>query len=246
MLRAIVCRTCLGGLAAAALAAAAAAQTPRDSSRLAGVVRNAFNGDPVAGVMVAIPALKVFHVTDSSGEFALAGLPPGRHRVRVAHAEQPPAELDVDLGPGRTVALTVLVQVGAMRMPPVVVEGERADRRLGLAGFYERRRMIRARFFTGEQIGERQPMALTHLLTGTGLFVRCTRRGCRVTQRVAGRVCDVPIYVDGMWVPDYDLDWVPPQDVAGLEIYRGSATTPSQFAIHSTGCGAVIVWTKTN
>ena len=227
-------------------ASLAVAQPARDSSRLSGFVRHVFTGDPVAAVMVTIPALKRFHVTDSTGEFVLDGVPPGRHRVRVAYAEQPPAEVEVELPPGRTVVLTVLVEVGAVRMPPIVVEGESADRRLGLAGFYERRRLIRARFFTAEQIGERRPMALTHLLTGSGLSVRCTRRGCRVTQRVVGRVCEVPIYVDGMWVPDYDLDWVPPQDVAGLEIYRGSATTPSQFAIHSTGCGAVIVWTKVN
>jgi carboxypeptidase family protein len=223
-----------------------AAQVSKDSSRLAGTVRNTFSGDPVAGVMVAIPALRVFQVTDSTGEFALAGLPKGRHRLRVVHAEQVPAELDVDLPAGGTLAITVLVQVGAVHIEPIVVTGERADRRLDLAGFYDRRRNIRARFFTEQQITDRQPMSLTHMLSGTGLFVRCNRRGCRVVQRFAGRLCDVPIYVDGMWVPDYDLDWVPPQDVAGLEIYRGSATTPSQFAIHSTGCGAVIVWTKSN
>jgi hypothetical protein len=246
MYRASVRRTYLTGLTAVALATAPAdAQMPRDSSRLTGTVRNSFNGAPVAGVMVAIPALKVFHVTDSTGEFALAGLEPGRQRVRVAYAEQPAAAIDVDLPAGRSVVITVLVQVGAVQMQPIVVTGERADRRLDIAGFYERRRMIKARFFTEEQIEQRHPMALTHLLSGTGLFVQCARRGCRVVQRIAGRVCQVPIYVDGMWVPDYDLDWVPPQDVAGIEVYRGSATTPSQFAIHSTGCGAVIIWTKT-
>jgi hypothetical protein len=235
-------RFCLAWLLAAA---PAAAQVDRDSSRLSGTVRNSFNGAPVSGVMVAIPALRVFQVTDSSGTFVLMGLAPGRQRVRVTYGEQPSTELDVDLPAGKSATLTVLVQVGAVQMQPVVVSGERADRRLDLAGFYERRRLINARFFTQEQIEERRPMALTHLLGGTGLFVNCTRRGCRVVQRVAGRLCQVPIYVDGMWVPDYDLDWVPPQDVAAIEVYRGSATTPSQFAIHSTGCGAVIIWTKT-
>jgi hypothetical protein len=226
--------------------APAAAQVRSDSSALTGIVRNSFDGAPVAGVMVAIPALRLFHVTDSTGEFTLTGVVPGRHRIRVVYANQPHTEMDVDLPAGDTVTITVLVQVGAVQMQPVVVTGERADHRLHLAGFYDRRRMIKARFYTQEQIERRQPMALTHLLTGTGLFVQCNRRGCRVVQRVAGRVCQVPIYVDGMWVPDYDLDWVPPQDVAGIEVYRGSATTPSQFAIHSTGCGAVIIWTKTN
>lgn len=223
----------------------AAAQVAKDSSRLSGTVRNSFNGLPVSGVMVAIPALRVFHVTDSTGEFTLDALMPGRHRVRVTYADQPSTEMEVELPAGRAVVITVLVQVGAVQMQPIVVAGERADRRLDIAGFYERRRLIKARFFTEEQIQRRQPMALSHLLAGTGLVVRCNRRGCRVVQRLAGHMCQVPIYVDGVWVPDYDLDWVPPQDVAGLEVYRGSATTPSQFAIHSTGCGAVIVWTKT-
>ncbi|HXF94798.1 MAG TPA: carboxypeptidase regulatory-like domain-containing protein [Gemmatimonadales bacterium] len=228
-----------------AAAAPAAAQAAGDSARLGGTVRSTFDGRPVAGVMVAIPAFRTFQVTDSTGEFLLAAVPAGRHRVRVAYADQPPLELDVDLVAGRTVPISVLVQVGAVEIQPVVVLGDRADRRLDLAGFYERRRLIRAWFYTEEQIDTRRPMALTHMLSGTGLFVRCTRRGCRVSQRVAGRVCEVPIYLDGMWVPDYDLDWVPPQDVAGLEIYRGAATTPPQFSIHSTGCGAVVVWTKT-
>ena len=42
-----------------------------------------------------------------------------------------------------------------------------------------------------------------------------------------------------------EVDEIRAQDIHGIEIYRGAATVPAQFAKSGlTQCGAIVVWTK--
>ncbi|HYR32089.1 MAG TPA: carboxypeptidase regulatory-like domain-containing protein, partial [Gemmatimonadales bacterium] len=60
------------------------AHAQRDTTaRLAGTVRSSINGLPISGVMVAVKGSRVFGVSDSTGSFALGGLPEGRQVVRI-------------------------------------------------------------------------------------------------------------------------------------------------------------------
>lgn len=235
--------TCLG-LAWLLAALPAAAQPAADSARLVGVVRSTFDGQPLSGVMVALPAVRLFQVTDSSGRFNLHGIPAGRHAVRIAYRDLIADDVEVEFSAAQVLRLTFLLEVGAVTLEPVVVFGDRADTRLDLAGFYERREYGFGRFFTRQDIARRRPLALSHLLAGTGVWMRCVQGRCRAVQRSVRGVCEVPIYLDGQPVPDYDLDWVVPQDVAGLELYRRPTHTPARYAPWGGGCGALLVWTR--
>src|SRR5437867_6448110 len=61
----------------------AAAQTPSVAT-LRGTASSSFNGHPLAGVMISVPAARKFVVTDSSGSFWLGGLPTGVQLIRVS------------------------------------------------------------------------------------------------------------------------------------------------------------------
>ena len=55
------------------------ARAQRDTTaRLTGTVRSSINGLPISGVMIAVPKVRTFDVSDSTGSFTLIGLPGGR------------------------------------------------------------------------------------------------------------------------------------------------------------------------
>src|SRR6266404_4955317 len=55
------------------------------SAGIRGAVISDFNGRPITGVMISAPEVKKFVVTDSDGQFALAGLPAGKRSIRVSY-----------------------------------------------------------------------------------------------------------------------------------------------------------------
>jgi outer membrane receptor for Fe3+-dicitrate len=61
----------------------------------------------------------------------------------------------------------------------------------------------------------------------------------------SGGVCQPTIWVDGQPAPGMEIDEIRAQDIHGIEIYRGAATTPPQFAKYGTAqCGTIVVWTR--
>ena len=84
------------------------------TARLMGYARSAFNGRPLAGVMIAVPAARQFVVTDSTGTFDLASVPSGRQRVRIAYEGRETEEYEFELRRGKTKRLAVLLDVRAV------------------------------------------------------------------------------------------------------------------------------------
>jgi len=229
------------------------------SARLAGTAASAFNGRALSGVMIAVPAVRQFAVTDSTGTFVLAGLPVGRQKVRIAYQGRETAEYEFDLRRGKTKRLAVVLDVAVEDLAPVVVEARYPDTWRDLAGFYERRKLYGgfARFYTREDIERWRPQKISQLLAQQGIFTRCVTQGCVPTRHAWGSLCVVPVTVDGMpfWADAYDDILI--DEVAGVEVYRsdltglgwgglrGSSGTfghGSLFQLPS--CGAIRIWTR--
>lgn len=232
------------GYCLAVVMGAAPSVAQQDSARLTGRVASSRDGRPVPGVMVSVRAVQLFQVTDSSGTFAIAGLPAGAHTLRITYGDRVSEDHPVTLRTGRTLDLYILLDVDAVVLTPIVVEARRAEASLNLVGFYARKRRGFGRFFTRDDIEHRRPRSMSVLLSGTGIRLACVRGNCVATQLVAGRRCTVPVYLDGVWAPQYQIDWVPPQDVAGFEVYRQASDTPVEFGRSGGGCGALVVWTR--
>ena len=227
---------------------------------LRGKASSSFNGRPLAGVMISVPAVQKWVVTDSTGTFRLTGLPAGLQRVRVSYEGRETGDFEFQLQSQRQKRIAVLLDVDAYDLNPLVVEVRGANYWRDLAGFYERRGWYRgfARFFTREEIAHVHPAKISSLLTMEGIATRCFEM-CMPTRFSRGTLCAVPINVNGLpWAED-NFDRIAVDEVAGVEVYRGeppfglssaSRVTPNSSIWANGGypssnaCGLVMIWTR--
>lgn len=223
----------------------AAAQ--RDTTaRLQGTVTSSINGTPLAGVMIAVPAAPAFVVTDSTGTFRLDGLPTGLQRVRIAYLGRETEEYEFQLRPGKTKKLEVLLDVEAVDLAPIVVTAQSLRSRNSLAGFYERKRRGWGRFITREQLDRDRPFRLSQLLWQYGFTYSCAGGSCGPVRYSRGRLCRAAVIVDNMRLPGDWIDVIHPDEVAGIEVYRSGMEQPLDFQVGGAGCGAVVIWTRSD
>ena len=78
-----------------------------------------------------------------------------------------------------------------------------------------------------------------HTMLGSGMVNR------RVSLGFSGRPCRVNVYLDGVRLARGNVDaFVLPIEVGGVEVYRGAASLPGEFAGSDSRCGVVAIWTK--
>src|SRR5439155_987428 len=136
------------------------AHAQRDTTaRLSGTVRSSINGLPVSGVMIAVKGSRVFNVSDSTGSFTLVGLPGGRQTVRILYGDSLSDEKEMDLKQGKTLTLSVLLDVAATELAPIVVEAQTLSAERSLAGFYERKKSGFGRYYTLADLKRCRPAA---------------------------------------------------------------------------------------
>src|SRR6266480_5446329 len=248
---------------AALLASSMHAQAlPDTTARILGAAISSYNGRPLAGVMISAPEIHKFVVTDADGRFALGGLPVGKRAIRVSYEGRQTQDYVFSLQGQRTIRISVVLDVDAVDLDPIVVEARQPNLWRDLAGFYERRRTYRgfAHFFTREDLARARLAKLSGLLTMEGIVTRCFRHlECIPTRFARGILCAVPISVDGVAQREMDYDQITVSDVAGVEVYRGVPPADLSPSVQSrpgsstwmgTGlpaagsCGLVEIWTR--
>jgi hypothetical protein len=154
------------------------------------------------------------------------------------------------------------IQALPIMLPEVVVLGERtiyASPRF--AGFYRRLRGGLGVYITQQDVAAMNATFFSDVLrTVPGLVVGPSGQLGDLnitTLRGLGR-CDTPmIYLDGNRIDnvvrDLDLDaWVHPDEIIGIEVYRGPSELPVEFnqqtrttdgRLFEVGCGAIVIWT---
>ena len=222
------------------------AHAQRDTSaRLTGTVRSSINGLPVSGVMIAVKGSRVFNVSDATGSFTLVGLPEGRQTVRILYGDSLSYEHKIDLKQGKTLTLSVLLDVAATELTPIVVEAQtlRADR--SLAGFYERKKSGFGRYYTLADLKRRPQETLQALLLESGVQVRCRIGQCLPLVSDGGRLCVMSLFVDGLRMPPDYLNVARVDDLAAVEVYKIPFEVPAEFPSGlRRPCGAVLMWSR--
>lgn len=246
----------LVGLSAGVVLLAPPALAQRDTlAALAGTVHSTYNGAPIAQVMVAVPGVRRFILTDSAGAFALPGLPPGTHRIRIVYDGRQNLEHTVTLRPGKTYRVEVLLEADAVDLDPIVVAADYADWQWGMAGFYARKKMGWGRFYTREDIERVHPGNLYELLAGQGLAWGCRGADCLAVTGPGG--CFLSVYLNGASTFG-ELEVIDPKELDGVELYTvrtfhaPPGYAPAVTAITLTagsiqtepGCGAIYLWTR--
>src|SRR5256885_10827123 len=114
-------------VSAAILASSLQAQALSDTTAaIRGSAISDFNGRPLAGVMISMPEVKKFVVTDSDGQFALAGLPAGKRSIRVSYQGRQTEDFVFTLQAQQTKQLAVVLDVDAEDLNALVVEARQA------------------------------------------------------------------------------------------------------------------------
>lgn len=124
-------------------------------------------------------------------------------------------------------------------------------------GFRRRRANGFGEYITRRDIERRSPPHVTDLLRRlAGVNVSSSGRAGRGVVSMGrggshfGGPCPAQVYVDNFHVNRANGrtfridDVVSPDDVEGIEVYRGLATVPAQFLSPEADCGVIVIWTR--
>ncbi len=215
------------------------------------------DGKPVSRVQVQAMGTNYFTQTDTAGKFRLTDLPVGPYFLRARKVGYDPVVFSAQIVRGdsldASVTLTPFTAARGQRLDTVRVtaDAQRTSRRL--QGFEERRRSARGFFVDQKEIYQRQPSYLSDLLRGranitvqrNGQTGETIIYGPRLS--ISSGYCPLALIIDGTLIQNAGASidaLVPPQMVAGIEVYNSGTSVPSEFARLGTDCGAIVVWTR--
>jgi hypothetical protein len=227
------------------LAVCSTLDAQQDLARLAGTVRSSLHGRPISDVLIAVGGTRMFDVTDSTGEFVLAGLPVGKQTLRILYRDEVFHEQPIKLRQGKTLQLDVLLDVEAIELAPVVVEARSVRALRSLAGFYERRKRGFGRFYTFEDLERRGSASVGALLAESGVQLRCRMGYCLPVNWIGARSCVMPLYFDGFPLSAEQVDMIWLDDLAGVEVYKHDVSVPWEYrrGVHGS-CGSIVMWSR--
>ncbi|HEU4564947.1 MAG TPA: TonB family protein [Gemmatimonadaceae bacterium] len=248
--RALVLMLVLMAGAAGAPAAPAAQEVARPAGAegaIAGTVRDSA-GMAIAGAEVSVAGSALRAFTDAQGAFRLAPVPPGAATLRVRRLGFHPVVQAVMVEAGASAPLRIVLGQLPQDLAPVVVRAERRLQIGRMAGFNERREHGFGRFITRADIEKRNPQLTTDLLRSIPGVNLTSTRTIQNAVRVRNSPCAPIVWLDGMplTAAEYDLDFLDPRSIEGIEIYSGVATVPPEFmGTRGEGaCGAVVIWSR--
>jgi TonB family protein len=226
----------------------AAAQTAAPTGAIVGSVRDSTGGS-LRGADVSVAGTLLRTITDTAGRFRLVGVPLGLGTLQVRRLGYRARSIAVVIESGATASLAVALVRLPQELDPVLVEASKQPSARYLQGFYERRSKGHGYFVTREQLAARNWSELTDVLRSLVPAVRITSsRMARNAVRLRGSRCAPLVWLDGApaMAGEFDLDFISPETVSGVEIYPGPATVPVEF--RSTrgleSCGVIVVWSR--
>jgi len=217
---------------------------------------------PLRGAYVSVMRTPLSVATGPNGRFRITNIPVVQYIVIVKRAGFHPTSQILQVSVKDTLRLSyMLTQAPANELAPIVIT-EKAVGPLSprMKEFEARRKRGEGEFMTEDQINKHNPGFPTELLRlFSSISVQPTSGGggeyiyYPVSARATGGMtstgqatCFMTVFVDNVPMPaPFNLDLLPsPRDMAGIEVYAGSATMPIQYASLNRGCGVILVWTK--
>jgi hypothetical protein len=233
--------------------------TQAEGQTVRGIVIEDSTRSPIHGAAVELVAANLTKVgttiTDTAGAFVLRATAPGKYTLQLTHPSYATSGSDtISLAAGEVLMVQLRMGRQAIVLAPVVVTS-RGNARLG--GFYDRmQRGGFGHYITRADIDKR-PGAhrASDLLQGVpGVELIPVRRGRAtsganiISMRGNGRRCPPAIFINGAplrQIGDSGADdFVTPNSLEAIEVYRSSGGTPAEFQQPGT-CGAVVFWTRT-
>ena len=215
-------------------------------------------GLPMAEVSVLRTPLRMF--TNPQGRFRITDVAAGQYIVIVRRIGFRPVSQVVDVAEADTLRVAYELE----RLPKNLLDTVRVIatwRSKDLQEFDQRRARGIGQFLTREQIARRGSVELSDLLRGfqSISIADDPSKGGGLPERIAynkrdfgnfltkgAGACPMEVMVDGVNMPSgFDLNLGPLiSQIAGIEVYSGPSTAPSQFQGMDRRCGLILIWTR--
>lgn len=206
--------------------------------RVQGIVHDGA-GAPVRDATVSIDGLEVEARTDTAGRFSMMDVPGGSRMLAARKVGMLPVLQTIDVWPGMA-ALAVVLERG-ITLEGVSVTARRTVNR-ALADLLDRQRVGWAKYLDSSKVRD-----LPRMVSALRMFptLRVEFDSTKIGYHLLGRLgCTVRQYVDGVEVHDDDLETVPLDIIATIEMYPSDQLAPIQYRSFERPCALVLVWTK--
>ena len=201
----------------------------------------------IVGATVTIVGGPGIDVSAGDGAFRIANVPAGSQTVVARRIGFRPESLTVVVVPDSILTVRLRLESTAQRVAPVVITSSRVRYTGRMRGFNERRDRGIGRFFTASDIERRRPRVVTDLLR-TLPGTRLTNVNGQQVVTFRGMRCAPLVWIDGTpaSVGYLDVDLFTPSSLAGIEVYPGPSTIPSEltWVRGKSNCGVIALWTK--
>lgn len=210
---------------------------------------------PLRGAFVSILNSSIRVGTGPNGRFRITRIPPGQFLIIVKRGGYRPTSAMVEVKALDTLRLAYTLS----EAPAAMLEGVNVTEKsvsLRMAEFEQRKKLGMGQFMDAEEIDRRGSVYATELMRKfTNLTVAPSRSSSMteyfaLSNREGGSIsvgaCPMTVFLDQVPMPTpFNLDLLPsPKNIAGIEVYGGSATIPMQYSGMNRGCGVILVWTK--
>jgi len=217
------------------------------TASITGRVVSSADGNPVAGARIVLSNPRRSVTTDSVGRFEFAGLRTGTYQVEATLIGFGPLTAVVQVSDGERKNIEFRTDSIGQLLPTIFVEGEEQPELIKVLTTFERR-MSRGlgRFITRENILQRNPIRIMDMLRFLpGVRSDCRGFVCQLRLNHDPRNCPPAIFIDDQQTSILVLDNTPPNDIQGIEIYRGPSETPPELNNEAARCGgAIALWTR--
>ena len=185
--------------------------------------------------------------SDEEGAYRLTAPGPGVYSLMaggMGYRSTPTGQFEVKEGEVMSIDLSLYPQPIELDPLAVLSRRQRIDAKLRKHGFYDRQQQGFGTFLTLQQIKRwpalnvgdvlrHAPFVSTNYTLSEGSTIYISKYGrCRPT-----------IYVDGGRISSSPDHWVAPEDIVGVEVYRGSAEIPLEWG-GTESCGVILIWTS--
>lgn len=209
------------------------------------------DGRAVGEATVRIRGTALAVVTSPDGTFRLLAVPPRNQTLDVRMLGFQPYSETFEIASNDTLHLRIVLAAVPQLDTVAVVSDPIVSP--AMQAFAQRRARGPGVFFGVEEIRRMQPRVFTDILRRVpGLQVRPVRGGManNVSVQTRGSECPVLFFMNGIAFPlpgDQPInDFIPPEEVIGIEVYSGSSEIPAQFnsSRFNARCGVIVIWTR--
>jgi hypothetical protein len=232
--------------------------SPAKAQSVVGVLLDQMSQQPIGGAAIQLVdrqgESRAAVMTDSQGRFNLPVPGAGEYKILASRIGFETGESDyMMIEADQRLEATLALPVRAVMMDEIGVEVEgqpwRVEHPPSLWPFFER--MERGKMFGFGRFMTRDEIAAQ----GGGIAdlweIQLMYQGYRTGAIGAvslGNQCSDPIYyLDGMRISATQQsidDYISPQDLEGVEVYRRATEMPAEFSGSDSNCGVVVLWSR--